>query len=517
MARIHDSIRRFAQDEDGTILVFFGMSLVILFGLVALSFDLGRLGSTRSELQSYADSVALAAAGELDGNSDAISRANSAAALVSDTQTFGAGGHSLGYAEIDPDNADGADVVSDVTLTYLSRLPKDTETIADVATTEPAKAAFVHAAVKSPDVSATFAAVFTSLGGFDAFDGKAEAAAIAGLDIQACDVTPMMFCAPSGFKADENIGVMVRMRAGQSGEASWTPGNFGFLDPSKIKVDEEGPCAGKTGANLDQCLLGAIDGITQCFSQRGVDIEPGQKNGLNAAIFNVRFDIFESVMNAEVKNPDYAPAPNVVKGLKENSPGNSGGNSNNANCSYEPYADDDTVKTLPLPQDDCFEDNSCAHFTDDDGALKRFGDGDWSAGRTKYVDANYDGEDPFPNAVTRYDYYRAEIDAADGGSILSDKPETGLPICAKSASSNPDRRVIIVAAVDCAENEIKGAETDVPVKEFVKIFLTEPVGEDGSTPPAMDIWGEIIGSASNGGSEDTGTGGIVRDVVQLYR
>jgi hypothetical protein len=55
------------------------------------------------------------------------------------------------------------------------------------------------------------------------------------------------------------------------------------------------------------------------------------------------------------------------------------------------------------------------------------------------------------------------------------------------------------------------------VKEFVKVFLTEPVGEDGSTPPVMDIWGEIIGSASNGGSEDTGTGGIVRDVVQLYR
>ncbi|OOY10994.1 hypothetical protein BMG00_14695 [Thioclava marina] len=512
MARIRESIRRFAQDEDGTILVFFGMSLVILFGLVALSFDLGRLGSTRSELQSYADSVALAAAGELDGNSDAISRANSAAALVSDTQTFGAGGHSLGYAEIDPDNADGADVVSDVTLTYLSRLPKDTETIADVATTEPAKAAFVHAAVARHDVSATFAAVFTTLGGFDAFDGSAEADAIAGLEIQACDVTPLMFCVPPGFKASANIGTMVRIRAGGSG-AAWGPGDFGFLDPDKIKVDDEGPCAKLNGAHLDACLLGAQQSITQCFNQRGVDTEPGQKEGLNASIFNVRFDMYQAIMNGLSNDEDYAPAPNVIKGIIKKDPGNSSNQNQGqgkANCIGE--AEQVSPDTVGLPRDDCFMDKSC----------DRFGDGDWSEGRETYVATNYGAgvDDPHPDAVTRYDYYLAEIKAAAGGEILTDRAETGLPTCAPAASSNPDRRVLIVAGIDCSAETgavIKGAMSDVPVKEFVKVFLTEPVGEDGSTPPVMDIWGEIIGSASDGGSEDTGTGGIVRDVVQLYR
>ena len=47
--------------------MFFGVSMAVLFGIVALSFDIGRLGSTQSERQSFADNVALAAAGELDG------------------------------------------------------------------------------------------------------------------------------------------------------------------------------------------------------------------------------------------------------------------------------------------------------------------------------------------------------------------------------------------------------------------------------------------------------------------
>ena len=55
----------------------------------------------------------------------------------------------------------------------------------------------------------------------------------------------------------------------------------------------------------------------------------------------------------------------------------------------------------------------------------------------------------------------------------------------------------------------------MPVKEFVEIFLTEPVGADGNSPPTLDIWGEVQGPADRGtGSSSTG---IFRDVVQLYR
>ena len=87
------NIRDLGANEDGTMLIIWGVSFVLIFGIVALSFDLGRVAITQTELQSYADNVALAAAGELDGESDAITRATSAAAnLIADRKTFGIGG-----------------------------------------------------------------------------------------------------------------------------------------------------------------------------------------------------------------------------------------------------------------------------------------------------------------------------------------------------------------------------------------------------------------------------------------
>ncbi|PWE49846.1 hypothetical protein DEM26_12115 [Thioclava sp. NG1] len=504
MGRIQNSIRRFAREEDGTILVFFGMSLVVLLGLVALSFDLGRLGSTRSELQSFADSVALAAAGELDGNNDAITRAEAAAQLIVDSQSFATGSRVLGAA-------------NDVTLTYLSALPANDNDATDAVTTDPTKAAFVRVDVNEREVQGVFAAAFTTMGGYDAFDGSASAQAVAGLEILACDVTPLMFCVPPGFDAEKDIGQMILLRSGGGGDAAWGPGDFGFLDPKRAKVDEDGPCANKSGAQLDACLLGAVSKITQCFNQRGVDLEPGQKEGRNAAIFNVRFDMYQSIMNGLSKDPNYAPAPNVIKGIVAANPSGKENASKNACIKENEEVSPDTVG---LPRDDCFMPGAAE-------PCGRFGDGDWSQGRITYMQKNYGiditaegATDPFADAVTRYDLYLAEIAAANGGDILSNRAETGLPSCAPAAAPNADRRVLIVAGIDCSAETgtvIKGAASNVPVKEFVKVFLTEPVGEDGSSPPTMDIWGEVIGSASNGDQEELGTGGMVRDVVQLYR
>lgn len=93
------NIRKFGADEDGTMLVFWGVSFIVIFGIVALSFDLSRVAITQTELQSYADNVALAAAGELDGESDTITCATSAAAnLIADSKKYGSGGDELAGA-----------------------------------------------------------------------------------------------------------------------------------------------------------------------------------------------------------------------------------------------------------------------------------------------------------------------------------------------------------------------------------------------------------------------------------
>ena len=81
-------------------------------------------------------------------------------------------------------------------------------------------------------------------------------------------------------------------------------------------VDEAGPCAGLNGAQKARCVIGASHDVTKCFSNRGVDTEPGQKVGIEDGAFNVRFDIWTGNMKQRSGNSDYAPAPNVVKGIK---------------------------------------------------------------------------------------------------------------------------------------------------------------------------------------------------------
>ncbi|KIC31420.1 TadE/TadG family type IV pilus assembly protein [Leisingera sp. ANG-S5] len=482
---LNTRIRQFAREDSGTMLVTWGLTFVVLLGIAAMSFDLGRTGITRSELQSFTDNVALAAAGELDGKDDAITRARAAAAnLISDRKTFGGGGSVL--------SGD-----TDYTLTFFSELPADDTAALTSVTTDPAEAAFVRAVATPSTVGAYYGAAFAALTGTNRPNEQARASSVAGFTQYACDITPLMFCVPPGFSADASIGEMILLRSGGNG-AAWGPGDFGFLDPGKVLVDEDGPCAGLNGAQLDACLLGAEGSITQCFSQRGVDIEPGQKVGIRDAVFNVRFDMYHAIMNGKRNDPDYPPAPNVIKGRKPKGGGSCIGNNEEA------------ADSVALPRDNCFESGGCA----------RFGDGNWAAGRTKYVDANYGGVDPHPAAATRFEYYVAEINAAggpgSGNPILSGLDETGRPMCSANQSADINRRVVIAAGIDCTANPVSGSVTGVPVEEFVKIFLTEPVGTHTTSPPTLNIWGEVVGSAG-GGAGGTGDAGIFRDVVQLYR
>jgi Flp pilus assembly protein TadG len=397
-------IGRFTQDESGAILVLWGVALAVMLGIVAMSFDFGRVAATQSELQSYADHVALAAAGELDGRTDAITRATAAAAnLITDMQTFGAGGQALTSA--------------DYAIDFYSTLPSsDLASIAPGLTTIPEDAIYARVVVAPKTVPFTFGAAFFGLTGQTPAKNQVSAVAVAGFTQYACDVSPMMFCIPSpSFDASDpaTVGDMIRLRSGGQG-AAWGPGNFGFLEPSTLALDSLGNCAGVGGTGpMLRCVLGAAGSITQCYPQRGVNTEPGQKVGITNAALNTRFDMWSGAMQSEMNNPAYAPAPNVIKGIEP---------SNGGACSWnnpQPTAD-----TMAIPRDDCFP--GCAPY----------GDGTWSSGRTAYVNTNYGGVDPHQTASTRYEYYKAEIAAAGGGasgtSILSGLSETGRPMCSSN-------------------------------------------------------------------------------------
>ncbi len=497
-------IKRFKTQEQGGILVFVSICLAIIFAMAAITFDLGRLAATQGDLQSYADHVALASAGELDGADDAITRATAAAAaMIRDRQTFADGGQDLGAS-------------TDYSLRFLDGLPNDdTADVSGFVTTIPADAGLVEVTATPRTVFLPFARAMSRLLGSALPNEQVGAVAIAGFTQYACDITPLMFCLPSSnYTADANAGDTILLRSGGAG-AAWGPGDFGFLDPSKLKVDPNGPCGGLNGVNLDACLIAAAGNISQCFAQRGVDIEPGQKVGIENAIFNTRFDIFSGIMNGKRNQPEYGPGPHVVAGLN---PGGGGGGGNGGNggggnlcLGQNAVASPDT---MPFPPDDCFS-SGCSL------GGGRVGDGKWTAGRAAYVAMNHDGTDPDTTARTRYALYLREIALAGGAGsatpILAGKSETGRRQCASTTVADPDRRVFIAAGIDCSANPINGAATNVPVKEFFKIFLLSPVGNSTSSPPVFDLWVEVIGSAGGSGAGGSTLGGLFHDVVELVR
>lgn len=529
---------RFARDEAGTVLVLWMISLVAVIGLVALVFDMGRVQVTHGELQSFADSVALAAAGELDGRDDAIDRATAAAAEVADTNAYGGDGTLSG--------------AGDYSLSFLTGLPDaDTSnTFTDHLIAAPYDAAEQEAATMvRVEVDRTdffnlnfLAATRSLLGAGSTANADLAVEAIAGFTLEACDVAPMMMCLPSGWDADSNKGDLVEMRAGGKG-AAWTPGEFGFLQQNLL--DTGGPCADYSGVKQELCYLAAAGPVTKCYAKRGVDFKTGQSQGNFAAAINTRFDVYQSTMNGSETDPLYAPAPNRVSGIAVTR--TTQGQSGNVNCSYSESPD-----TIGLPADDCFDDDSCSYGG-------RFGDGTWD--RKKYFGINHLGMSRFeldeegnpteteadfsgltyseinaglPSAMTswftaagvtsetatRFEIYQAENSIS--GNILNGA-ETGRPACNLTNNNQVDvyRRTIIAAGIQCTDasgNSLySGSATDVPVEEFVMMFLTKPAVSDGGGSDKFSIWAEVVGSVGKKGLGGAGSGGVFRDVVQLYR
>src|SRR5262249_2002526 len=111
------------------------------------------------------------------------------------------------------------------------------------------------------------------------------------------------------------------------------------------------------------------------------------------------------------------------------------------------------------------------------------------------------------NLPSRYDVYRYEIDQ---GYVSDRSPggESGAPACYRGSVlfDVPDRRVLHAAIVNCQSLAlVGGAQWNVPVAAFGKLFLTLPLQQSQS-----DLYVELIGLMK------PGDGGNF-DMVQLYR
>lgn len=194
-------LRRLGADQAGSVTIQVLVMSLLLLGTTGLVLDAGRAFSTHSQMQAFADQVALAAASELDRKPDSIDRARAAA--------LGAGGVNPFLTE-----ADGNGVAYEIDeLSFYADLPTQTgvqSSNADLAdfviTDEVADAAtaqYVLASVRErtvPSLLSSMAGIaYAMTGQTNPFDGaiRLGATAVAGLEIKTCaDMSTLVFCNP---------------------------------------------------------------------------------------------------------------------------------------------------------------------------------------------------------------------------------------------------------------------------------------------------------------------------------
>jgi Flp pilus assembly protein TadG len=478
-------LRSLADDTRGGIMALSVVLLLFVLGTGGLILDFSRVWNSQSELQAFADHAALVAAGELDGTADAITRANNALAqLITDRQAYASQDVTLD--------------ASDVQATFLSNLPAaDTDDdFNPFVTTDPTLAQYVHVVVNPHTVSTIFANVLLAVSGDAQVDFNVQAAAVAGYTQYVCDITPLMFCAPDGMDRDTLRswvpGRQIRLKA----QSFWGPGAFGLLD---LNFDPNGPCGTPNqGANFFRCAVAAERSVTRCFSRRGVDIRPGQAVGPSESGLNARFDIYGTSLQSKRNDPDFAPAPNVIKGYKPSGGGSCIGNTPTPS------------NVAQLPQASCLLAENCS------GPSIRFSPTQTvdPAQRAAYVQQNYTDAgmaDKTGGANNRYQMYQNEIANSGTSDILDTSAgleESGRPMCSSNMSADPDRRVLVAAAIDCSTMP-PGNASNVPVLDFYRIFMTNIAG----APDPADVWVEVIEPIDpfQAGS------GFAHDFVQLYR
>jgi Flp pilus assembly protein TadG len=488
--------RRYLADQEGGLLVLFALSLAIIFGFMALVFDIGRTVGTASELQSYADHIALVAAGELDREPGAIAAAEALVASgdFDDFQTFASDDPGLG--------------ADDVTLTFYRSIPDDDGAPLTDVTTDDAEASFVQVVIRPHTVTNLFAGVVNALTGSDIGASVVSAAAVAGRDRQACGITPLVMCAPTGGSYDPVPGRMIHLRSG----IRWEPGEFGVL-ADNFEPGSDCGNFGTAGSAVVECVLGIMPSVGRCYAASGLTIVNGLDDDEIAAGLNVRFDIYREALRNDEDDPRFAPAPNVAKGFGPES----------GNCIDDYDVTDFTSfptpffeRSIPLPRDACFNLAGICNLTG-----SNIGTGISNLLLDIYWFLNHGTARP--PAGSRFELYQQEILNPPAADRLLEEPrqETGLATCyangAVPTPAGPERRLVTAAVINCDGDQglpNQGLVQNVPALKFVQLFMTEPA-DSRIGGNVVSAWFEEVGEVVPGTPGLDGAS--VHDVVQLYR
>lgn len=284
---------RLSRHQHGAIAIIVGLSIAVLVGMIGLALDLGRMFVIKSELQNAADACALAAARELDGNTDAITRADAAGILVGTRNEI----------NFQDENAP----VTNASLTYSATLSPNSAYNRSIA---PATAKYVMCTVARPNVGM----LFMGVRGFGTQNVSAYAVATLAPGQTTCAI-PLGLCSESTDPSDPYAGLDIGQWYGGKFEnapsnpntlcttpSGSTSGNFNWVDFSP-GPGAQPSCGNSNGAAELKCLLEGLGvcelpPINTLVGQTGVD------NGLKAS-WNTRFGIYGGSQNANDSPPDF--------------------------------------------------------------------------------------------------------------------------------------------------------------------------------------------------------------------
>jgi Flp pilus assembly protein TadG len=497
------SVRGFWRNSEGSVAPTVALSLIGLIVMGGVAFDYAQLAAMDTELQQAADQAALAAATQLDGKANAITRAQAAAqSMITNYTKFA-------------DDGGGASI-GGMTFTFFASYDQTNDTYGSVVTPGAAGADASAKVVRVTIGNRTAKYALTPVAG--AISGTSNASATASVGNAICKTPPVMLCNPDEPAGNTNEDLVYNPVAGQglrliTGDAT-VPGNFGWLEAA---IGNGAPAlAGELGYNTP---------LGDCQAATGVTTKTGMDTSVLNAL-NTRFDVYANGNNTcpSQYGGTCSPSTNTRKDVvcKPNGT-NTGCNPdawNDAGNAYRPTSpaalkSDGTEDPafMGYPRDLCHAVKESAQTC----GVK--GDGNWD--RDAYFRVNYNGTTDWQTLTglgpkaTRWQVYSWELThrsmtvagvpvGIDNPKVIGNEASFSYPVSQPpgvgATGSQPDRRRISAAVLNCQALNVHGKTENVSVPTWLDLFLVEPSLDRGSGvnqfTDKKDVYVEIIGVTS---------------------
>lgn len=437
-------MKGFWREEKGTVTTFVLVMTVGMVLLAGVAIDFGRSFSAHSQMQAYVDSIALAAASELDREPDAIDRAKEVVdeELIKLSTTLTGADDSFSVDRViflsgQPDN-NGA--------------PIQPHHYDHLITADPTIATHVLVVAAARGVPWTLLSINADTA--TNAETPIQTAAAATNTRVICTEPLITICAPTD-GSWESLTQGDQLKLTKNRDTDWTVGEYGIV--TDISDDAVGTCAAYSGLEQTMCLLAIASHETQCSTEDTVSFtgDPQTSAGLDAirvhAPLNTRFGLYDYAVSALANNAEVPSDINTTTGQL-------------FSCTGEVYNEVST--TVPLPRSDCFHNGTC-DVQSDTSTVENL---------DVYWDLTHGG--PLPAGLdTRYDVYMYEIQ--NGLTMVGAESEIGYagPSCNLSAPPEANRRRLEVAMIDCSS--LSGTQqTDVTVAQYAEVFLSETVNRN---------------------------------------